>query len=380
MITRRRLLQSVLWTPALAQMGCGRKRSPRYQGYALIANHDSGSLAVIDLSRFQRLKEIQLEAAPSWVVAAPTKSRAYILSADAGTMEVLNLDTLLIEGRVALGGKPRAVRLSGDEQSLWMVLREPDALAEFHAGSGARGARVPLPGSGADLDVNGTQIAIAFPEQRAAARYVIKTGTMHHSPRLEAAPNLIRMRADGEVLLTGNTDDRSVTAIDSETMRVMVTLPLPLAPRHFCFNADGGQLFVTGDGMDAVAIVSPYQTEVNATILAGHTPTGMAITTAGPQYLFVANTESGDVTVINIDDRKVLARIAVGQQPGVLMVTPDNEYVLVLNEQSGDVAVIRLLNIRQANLISRHSRTAPLFTLIAVGSKPVSGAICPRLT
>jgi hypothetical protein len=51
---------------------------------------------------------------------------------------------------------------------------------------------------------------------------------------------------------------------------------------------------------------------------------------------------------------------------------------LVLNEQSGDVAVIRLLNIRDADLNSRRSRTAPLFTMIPVGSRPVSAAITPR--
>ena len=373
------MLHTGVLGPALAFASCGRKRSPRYQGYALIANHDSRSIAVIDLSRFQILKEIPLNTAPSWVVAVPSRSRAYVLSADSPMMDVINLDNLLLEGRVALGGKPQAVRLSEDERSLWTVLREPDALVQFETASGSRGARVPLPGRGADLDVSRGQVAIAFPDHRSVSRYAIESGNLQTSPPLPAAPYLIRLRADGKVLLTGNTDDHSLTAIDCVSMHPMVVLPLAVAPRHFCFNSDGGQLFVTGDGMDAVVIVSPYQTEVNATILAGHTPASMAVTSKGTQYLFVGNPQSGDVTVISIEDRKVLAQIPVGQQPGVLMVTPDNEYVLALNEQSGDVAVIRLLNIRQANVISRHSRTAPLFTLIAVGAKPVSAAICPRL-
>jgi YVTN family beta-propeller protein len=119
---------------------------------------------------------------------------------------------------------------------------------------------------------------------------------------------------------------------------------------------------------------------VNETILAGKSPGSMAAisSTKGPQYLFVANPESGDVTVIDIDTRRVLASIPVGQRPGQVLLTPDNEYALVLNEQSGDVAVIRLLNIRQANLISRRSRTAPLFTMIPVGLRPVGGVIAPR--
>ncbi len=138
-------------------------------------------------------------------------------------------------------------------------------------------------------------------------------------------------------------------------------------------------MFVTGDGMDAVSIVSPYQTEVNETVLAGHTPGDMAATSAGPAYLFISNPDAAAVTVISIDNRRVIAQIPVGQRPGQILLTPDDEYALVLNEQSGDVAVIRLLNIRDADLNSRRSRTAPLFTMIPVGSRPVSAAITPRL-
>ena len=170
-----------------------------------------------------------------------------------------------------------------------------------------------------------------------------------------------------------------MTAVDSRTMQPMVDLQLPLAPSQLCFNNDGGQLFVTGEGMDAVAIVSPYQTEVNETVLAGRMPGAMAVTSAGPAYLFISNTDAAEVTVINIDNRRVIAQIPVGQRPGPILLTPDNEYALILNEQSGDVAVIRLLNIRDADLNSRRSRTAPLFTMIPIGARPVSAAIAPRL-
>ncbi len=378
-MTRRDWLRSGMVSPALAFFGCGRKKSPRYQGYALIAIHDSHNVAVIDLSRFARLKEIPVDAAPSWLLAAPSRSLAFVLSADSPSMTVLNLDTLRVERSVPLRGKPQAACVDAAESSLWILLREPDALAEFRIGSGARQQSVRLPAQGADFDVMENQIVVAFPEIHAIGRYAPQSRQLAVSPRLSAAPSLVRLRRDGAVILTGNTADRSITTLEARTLRTMVELPLPLAPRHFCFKNDGGQLFVTGDGMDAVAIVSPFTTEIDQTILAGNAPGSMAVTTAGPQYLFVANPRSGDVTVINIDDRRVLVQIAVGEEPRAVLITPDNEYALVLNEQSGDVAVIRLMNIRQANLITRRSRIASLFTLIAVGSGPVSGAISPRV-
>ena len=56
--------------------------------------------------------------------------------------------------------------------------------------------------------------------------------------------------------------------------------------------------------------------------------------------------------------------------------TPDDEYALVLNQGSGDLAVIRMLSIGtgERNHPARY-RSAPLFTLIPVGEKPVSAAI-----
>ena len=52
-----------------------------------------------------------------------------------------------------------------------------------------------------------------------------------------------------------------------------MNLPLAVRPEHICFNADGGQVFVTGGGMDAVVVVYPYYTpQIGQTVLAGHSP------------------------------------------------------------------------------------------------------------
>ena len=154
-------------------------------------------------------------------------------------------------------------------------------------------------------------------------------------------------------MLVGSRLDRSLTILDTDSARTVVRLRLPVEPANFCFNSDGGQLFVTGPGMDAVAIVFPYETEVGETILAGRAPDGMAVT-AAPPYLFVANPESGSITVLDIDTRKLVAQVAVGQEPRRILITPDNQYALVLNRRSGDMAVVWI-----RALTARRHRTDP---------------------
>ena len=129
---------------------------------------------------------------------------------------------------------------------------------------------------------------------------------------------------------------------------------------------DGGQLFVTGEGMDGVVIVYPYQTEIAETVLAGHAPGAMAVSDS---LLFVASPQSGDVSILEIDSRKVIAVVPVGTDPGAVVVTPDNRYALVLNRKSGDVAVLR------ASTAATKRFSWTLLTVIPVGERPVSAAV-----
>jgi YVTN family beta-propeller protein len=181
----------------------------------------------------------------------------------------------------------------------------------------------------------------------------------------------VRFQSDGRTVLVGDSSNRQLSLYDVASGRAVAHLPLAVRPDNFCFKPDGGQLFITGDGMDAVVVVYPYHTpQVAETVLAGRMPGSMAASDGRPGYLFVANPESGDVTILNITTRKVVAVANVGNEPGCIAITPDNQYALVLNRKSGDMAVLLISD----KLVNRQ-RSAALFTMIPVGSKPVSAAV-----
>jgi DNA-binding beta-propeller fold protein YncE len=76
------------------------------------------------------------------------------------------------------------------------------------------------------------------------------------------------------------------------------------------------------------------------------------------------------VSILNIARRKVVAVATVGSEPSHIEITPRDQYALVLNRRSGDMAVIRTANIEP-----NRRKSAALFTMIPVGSKPVSAAV-----
>ena len=123
--------------------------------------------------------------------------------------------------------------------------------------------------------------------------------------------------------------------------------------------------------MDAVAIVNPYQNEVDQTVLAGRMPGAMALSPR-QNLLFVANQGSGDLTILDIETRRVAASVHIGENPGEVLVTPDGEYALLLDARSGNVAVVRI-----ATALDHKNRTKPLFTVFATATDARSAMIVP---
>jgi len=363
--TRRALLAG-----AVLLAGCARRRSRGFPGYAFVANAGARTVAVVDLNAFVLAKQIGMESAPGAVLANPLRPGVYVLMPESGVVCEIDAARLAMIRKTRPGNPALAMRLAADGKSLWVL--QARALVRLE-GSRLRAVEtIPLPGMAGDFDLTGDgRAAVGFPEERRLALVRLDTRTIEHLPDAGCAPSLVRFQGDGKQVLVGSRADRSLTIFDAASGRIAVRLPLPVEPVNCCFNADGGQMFITGPGMDAVAIVYPYQTEVGETILAGRTPDGIAVS-GSPPYLFVANPESGNITVLDIDTRKLVAAMAVGQEPRHILITPDNRYALVLNWRSGNMAVIRI-----SAFTERRHRTdpPPLFTIVPVGEHPVAGAV-----
>jgi YVTN family beta-propeller protein len=188
-------------------------------------------------------------------------------------------------------------------------------------------------------------------------------------------PNVrtVRFHGGGRRVIAGNWGNRTLTIYDVAARRVVTHLTIAVEPWNCCYKAtDEGEMYVTGPGMDVVVVVYPFQNEVHETRLIGRSPGEMA---SSSEYLFVANPESGNITVMNIVTGKVTANVAVGAEPRKIVVTDDGQYALVLNRRSGDMAVIDISAFSTAKGAKTPPPPAALFTMIPVGAKPVSAVI-----
>jgi DNA-binding beta-propeller fold protein YncE len=366
------------WIAATAgALGCGRKKATGFQGFCFIANSEGKSVGVVSLDRFRPRKPIALDAAPSAVLAHPSSPKALVLAPESGTVYEIDAGPLTVGRRARAGNLAAAMQLSPDRKSLWVLYQEPAALVEFPLDTLRAGRRIRLSvvPHAFDLSSDG-RAAIASRQDRSIVIASLESGDVQHVIDARDEPSLLQWQLDARQLIVGSRPERSVGIFHPESGRAVVRLPLPLEPRHFAVKADGGQIFISGDGMDAVVILYPYRTEVAETMLAGRAPAGMAVTNSLP-YLLVTNPETNSLTVLSFDNpgRKLVGVVQVGQEPRHVLLTPDEQYALVLNEKSGDMAVIRLQSLLTSDSLSSRYRPTPLFTMVPVGERPVSAAV-----
>jgi len=374
-LTRRSLLAAGAFAVASA---CGGSRATGYPGYALVSTAGENCVAAVYLNSFQVAKKIALNASPSMMIA--DSRQGYALTPATGAVHLLDVERLAKTASIRLAYRVDSIRLTPDGKMLVAISTQSRELILADVQSHRIVRRIRLEHEPFDLDLcfySGTsRIYAAISEGSSGMVEAIDLGAGKRV-RTQLAGELgnLRFRSDGQILLVANYRDRTLAALDTQTLQTICELPLAMRPENLCFSADQGQLFVSGSGMDGIAIVFPFHTlEVEQTVLAGRTPGAMACCGPNPSYLFVASRTGPEISILSVGTRKMIALTQAGQQPKQITITPDQQYALILNESSGDMAVIRIPNIKGTRL----KTGASLFAMVPIGDTPVDTAIFTR--
>lgn len=326
-------------------------------------------MAAVDLGALAVARHIPLEGAPTEVTAAAQRPSVYALTPDNGSVHEIQIDNLRLARKLSVASQAITMALAVGEGTLYVLARDPRALVAVALDSFKPSWNLPLPDEpvGMALSPDGKTAAISSAK---AVHLVDLEARRLSAPLGQGDYGPVQFLTDAKTLVAGNRGDRLISAYSVAAQRLITHLPIAVRPDQFCFSRDGGQLFVTGEGMDAVVVVYPFFTpQVGDTVLAGHAPGAMDVS---EDLLFVASPLSGNVSILSIATRKVIAVVAVGSDPGFIRVTANDQYALVLNRKSGDVAILSVPAIAQKR---NRYKTAALLTVIPVGSRPVSAVV-----
>lgn len=312
-------------------------------------------------------KHVAIDGAPSQVLSAQSRPAVYALTPASGTIHEIQTDTLKAGRTIAVGSHADAIFMSGDETTIYVLARGARSLQAVSLDDWRIAWRLQFPEEPVDFTLSSQGTMAAVSSSTTVRLVSLKERSIGH-PLGQGDFGPLRFLRNGERLLAGDLSAQQISVYRVNNPRLVAHLPVAVRPENLCFNADDGQMFVTGPGTDSVVILYPYDIpEVAETVLVGHAPAAM---TASQSLLFIASPTSGDVSVLHIGTHKVLKVMPVGSDPGTVAITPDDRFALVLNRESGNIAVLDTVEI-----LRNRNQAAGLVTMIPVGSRPVSAAM-----
>jgi len=339
-------------------------------------------------------KEDRVQAKEDRVQATEDRAQAkgervYVSDEDGGTVIVISTSGDSVIARIAVGKRPRGVRVSPDGTRLFVAL---SGLPK--AGPGADESKLPPADPSADgigivdlsalkllrvipggrdpelLDVtsDGKRLWVSNEDAAEASLVDIEAGQVVRRVPVGKEPEGVGIHPGGKVVYVTNEADNSVSVLDIESGAPVAQVATGGRPRSVVFTGDGLRAFVACETTHALTIINARaHTRSGDLELPGDLvrPMGLVISPDG-RTLYASGGRGKTVHVIALDDPagpRVKNTIAeVGVRPWGIGITQKGDRLYTANGSSGDVAVIDTAT----GSVSRH---------IAVGGSPWGIAI-----
>jgi YVTN family beta-propeller protein len=158
---------------------------------------------------------------------------------------------------------------------------------------------------------------------------------------------LIKIRAkDTKGAISGWSYGHQITIILTGAdfpNHIIATIPVGQNPFGVTVLPNGNYIYVVNSGTDNVSVIQTSDNTVIATVAVGNQP---ADVTALPnnQFVYVTNEISNSVSVIQTSDNTIVSTIPVGQNPIGISALPNGNFIFVVNSVSDNVSVIQTSN------------------------------------
>ncbi len=104
-------------------------------------------------------------------------------------------------------------------------------------------------------------------------------------------------------------------------------------------NPRRNEVYVVNTGSNSISVIDAKKKAVVATIPVRLRPYFISVNSAGTRA-YVANSGSNNVSVIDLGKHRVISTIGVGESPGMATISPDGRTLVVSNRVGGSVSII----------------------------------------
>ncbi len=169
----------------------------------------------------------------------------------------------------------------------------------------------------------------------------IRSGGIAVAPLTGAAERLGGPSGPRMLYLTNSVDD-TVLAIDTESRSLVGAAAVGRRPRGIAVTPDGARLFVANEDSGDVSVVETLELSESMRIRLpdGAEPYDVAITPDGAEAWVSGHEASGSVHILDTASLSVVESVRVGRRPVQVALSPDGTLAYLTNEEDNRLSIV----------------------------------------
>jgi YVTN family beta-propeller protein len=160
----------------------------------------------------------------------------------------------------------------------------------------------------------------------------------------QTTTHMVLLAKDQKTIVTANIGSGTVSVIEegADAAWHQTVIPVGKGPEGNDLSPDGRELWVANSQDGTVSIVDVAAKKVTATIDAGTKRSNRIKFTHDGAFALVSDINAGELVVIDVPSRKVARRIPVGRMPEGVLIAPDGAHAFVAVNGDDNGAVVDL--------------------------------------
>jgi len=278
-----------------------------------VTNSGSDCVTVIDRQQDRVVATIAVDQSPMGIVASPDGDKIYV--ANSGSNNISVIDTGLnrvINTITNFGHSPAELALSGDGLTLYTTNPNSDNISVIDTLSNIVIGWIYVGNNPADIvaDQNSHKVYVVNKASNSVSIVNVNTSTVENTVTVGFNPTSVAIHQDK--LYVSNAGSNSISVIDIPSYSVTKTISLSQKPM-WLVSGLSDRIYVSS-AYNEVSFIYPSMDMTTRNISVGDLPSQMAVDSLR-RKLYVVNTMSEDLSVIDLAKKRLKTVIQVGKSP-----------------------------------------------------------------
>ncbi|MBW1834231.1 MAG: beta-propeller fold lactonase family protein [Deltaproteobacteria bacterium] len=278
-----------------------------------VTNSDSNCVTVIDRQHDRVVAAIAVNQSPMGIVASPDGNKIYVANSGSNNISVIDTGLNRVINTIGnFGYSPAELALSGDGLTLYATNPNSNNISVIDTLSNIVTGWIYVGNDPADIVVDQDRCKVYVVNKASNSVSIVNVNTSAVENTVPVGFNPTGVAIHQDKLYVTNADSNSISVIDIPSYLVTKTISLSQKPMWLVSGLSKRIYVSCAD--NEVSFIYPSMDMTTRNISVGDLPSQMAVDSFRKK-LYVVNTMSEDLSVIDLATKRVKTVIQVGRRP-----------------------------------------------------------------